>query len=224
MTKQEVLAKSTVLLNGLHPVVKQAAIKLIEYCYDKGIYIRITQGLRTVAEQNALYAQGRTTKGSIVTNAKGGYSWHNFGFAIDFVLIESAYDMKADKNKNGVADWSEVATIAKKLGFEWGGDWTSFKDYPHFQMTFGLTLAQVRNGAIPTQEQLNKVMNLLQIKASKEVKDDDRVDNVKDILTKDNSVFDGFLKDNVNYVSVEVLKALGHKVSWDNNAKKLYIS
>jgi hypothetical protein len=55
-------------------------------------------------------------------------------------------------------------------------------------------------------------------------KDDDQVDKVKDILTKDNSVFDGFMKENVNYVSVEVLKALGHKVSWDNITKKLYIS
>ncbi|MEK4006312.1 C39 family peptidase [Paenibacillus sp. FSL H3-0333] len=55
-------------------------------------------------------------------------------------------------------------------------------------------------------------------------KDDGQVDKVKDILTKDNSVFDGFLKDNINYVSVDVLKALGHKVSWDNNTKKLYIS
>lgn len=55
-------------------------------------------------------------------------------------------------------------------------------------------------------------------------KEDDNVIPVKDILTKDNSVSDGFMKDNVNYVSVEVLKALGHKVTWDNNTKKLYIS
>ncbi|MEK4006105.1 M15 family metallopeptidase [Paenibacillus sp. FSL H3-0333] len=118
MTKQEVLAKSARQLEGLHPVVKQAAIKLISDCYDKGIYIRITQGLRTIAEQNALYAQARTTKGPIVTNAKGGYSWHNFGYAIDFVLIESDYDMKADKNNNKVADWLEVTQVAKAIGFE----------------------------------------------------------------------------------------------------------
>ena len=93
MTIVEVLKKSAVLLENLHPAVKQATIKLISDCYDRGIYIRITQGLRTIAEQNALYAQGRTTKGNVVTNAKGGYSWHNFGYAIDFVLNQSAQNL-----------------------------------------------------------------------------------------------------------------------------------
>ncbi|MEK3792516.1 M15 family metallopeptidase [Paenibacillus sp. FSL R7-0204] len=221
MTKDEVLKKSAVLLDGLHPLVKQATIKLIGDCYDKGIYIRITQGLRTIAEQNALYAQGRTTKGPIVTNARGGYSWHNFGYAIDFVLIDSAYDMKADKFINKVADWSEVAQLAKTIGFEWGGDWTSFKDYPHFQMTFGLTLVDARNGKKPTQAQLNAVLTIVQ---PEPLKEGVNMLKIKAILTKDNSVIEGFNKDNVNYIPVSALTKLGLKVSWDNINKKLYIS
>lgn len=105
-----------------------------------GIKLRVIQGYRTYAEQDALYAQGRTTKGNKVTNAKGGQSNHNFGLAIDVAEI-----------KNGTIDWNEqetvlakVAPIGKKWGFEWGGDWKSFKDKPHFEMMFGKSLSQLR--------------------------------------------------------------------------------
>jgi peptidoglycan L-alanyl-D-glutamate endopeptidase CwlK len=56
--------------------------------------------------------------------------------------------MKRDGDSDKVTDWQEVVQEAKKLGFEWSGDWTSFKDYPQFQMVFGLTLTQLRAGGI----------------------------------------------------------------------------
>ena len=105
----------------------------------------ITDGMRTPAEQDELYAQGRTKPGKIVTNAKGGQSMHNFGLAIDVAFISPA----------GVPQWNELlykkmAVIARKLGFEWGGDWIGFKDMPHFQYTGGLTLPQIQSGQRPT--------------------------------------------------------------------------
>lgn len=118
----------------------------------------ITDGFRSVAEQNRLYEQGRTTKGNIVTNAKGGESYHNYGLAIDFALKTSSgnviWDWQYDGNKNGKADWAEVVSIAKSLGFEWGGDWAQFKDYPHLQMDFGLTIADLQNGERPDESSL----------------------------------------------------------------------
>ncbi|MGM1023566.1 MAG: M15 family metallopeptidase [Bacillota bacterium] len=150
LTLEQVKEKSAPMLDGLHEVVRLAAEQLVERCYKRGVCIRITQGLRTIAEQDGLYAQGRTKPGNIVTNSKGGYSFHNFGVAIDFVLIESGYDVKADKDNDGMADWYEVVAEAEALGFEWGGHWASFKDFPHFQMTFGLTTAQYRAGKKPT--------------------------------------------------------------------------
>ena len=54
-----------------------------------GIDLRVTDGFRTVAQQDKLYAQGRTTKGSIVTKARGGFSNHNFGLAVDVVPFEN---------------------------------------------------------------------------------------------------------------------------------------
>lgn len=52
--------------------------------------------------------------------------------------------MEYDGNDNGKSDWMEVVSIAKDLGFEWGGDWSGFKDYPHLQMTFGLSLRELQ--------------------------------------------------------------------------------
>lgn len=171
LTLDQVKAKSAKNLGGLHPVVLRATEVLIEQSYRKGIYVMITQGLRTVSYQNELYAQGRTQSQLNaaglshvkaqpdkikVTDAKGGTSYHNFGVAVDFALLlpdgkQVTWDMNTDYNSNNIKDWIEVVDLAKKLGFAWGGDWTTFKDYPHFQMTFGLTTADYRAGAKPSE-------------------------------------------------------------------------
>jgi peptidoglycan L-alanyl-D-glutamate endopeptidase CwlK len=159
LTLDQVKLKSESKLTGLQPVVKSATAALIERCHARGVQIIITQGLRTIAEQDALYAQGRTKPGSIVTNARGGYSNHNFGWAIDFALLlpdgrTVSWDTLRDDDKDSLPDWSEVVEEAKKLGFEWGGDWRSFKDMPHFEMVFGLTTTQLRIGREPTPAQI----------------------------------------------------------------------
>lgn len=145
---KELLEKAEKKLQGVHPVVAAKARQLIEEAYREGINVIITQGLRTVEEQNALYAQGRTKPGKIVTNAKGGYSYHNFGLAFDFAILNP------DGSVNWTVDskWKRVGQIGKSLGLEWGGDWKDFKDYPHFQYTFGLSLADLRAGKRPSQQ------------------------------------------------------------------------
>ncbi|MDL5143945.1 M15 family metallopeptidase [Bacillus atrophaeus] len=123
---------------GLHPIVKHNTEILKAAAEKKGISIVITEGFRSIEEQNELYKQGRSKKGNIVTYAKGGESYHNYGLAIDFALQQKngslLWDIEYDGNRNGTSDWLEVVAIAKKLGFEWGGDWKRFKDYPHLQM------------------------------------------------------------------------------------------
>lgn len=136
-------------LNQLHPQVEAAKNQLIKNCQEKQIHIQITQGIRTFAEQNRLYEQGRTKPGKIVTYAKGGQSYHNYGLAIDFVVIDPTtnqptWDFTFDGNQNGRSDWIEVAEEGKKLGFEWGGDWRGFKDYPHLQMPFGQSIWELQ--------------------------------------------------------------------------------
>lgn len=86
---------------------------------------RVVQGYRTFAEQDELYAQGRTKSGIIVTKAKGGQSLHNYGLAVDIMGILN--------NKELINPTNEVVKISKKYNLEWGGEWTT-KDMPHFQI------------------------------------------------------------------------------------------
>lgn len=165
-TLSETVAKSMPAISTVkNEAVRLAAIKWVERCYNRGVEMRITHGTRTAAEQNALYAKGRTVlyengeRLKIVTNAKAGQSYHNYDVALDFVLIKGGYDMKADNDHDGIADWVEVITEAKILGFEWGGDWVSFKDYPHVQMSFGLSIKQLQAGMRPTATQIMAAIN-----------------------------------------------------------------
>ena len=111
------------------------------------------QGLRTIDYQNELYAQGRTKPGKKVTNARGGKSYHNYGLAFDFAILydndgngtfeELSWDIFADHDKDGKSDWREVVDYFKILGYKYGGDWVSIKDFPHLEKSFGYTTAQL---------------------------------------------------------------------------------
>lgn len=133
-------------IDKLHPLVRDKARLLINRVEKElGIKLRAVSTLRTYAEQDELYAKGRTTgkKGEIVTKAKGGQSNHNFGTALDVVpMVNGQPDWKHK-------DWSGIGKIGKEIGFKWGGDWTVAKegivDKPHFEMQFGNTLAQLRS-------------------------------------------------------------------------------
>ena len=142
-------------ITGLHPVVAESEKLLVRKAARRGIEIVITHGFRSNEEQNALFNQGRSIAGNIVTNAQGGESYHNYGLAIDFALRTPEGDvvwaMERDDNGNGQADWMEVVELAKELGFTWGGDWANFPDYPHLQMDFGLSINDLKRGKRPPE-------------------------------------------------------------------------
>lgn len=123
--------------------------------------LRYTWTLRTMAQQNDLYAQGRTRPGRVVTWAKGGESWHNYGLAVDICLVDevgkmASFDTKADFDGDAKADWLEVVALFKKRGWEWGGDWPIEKrDMPHFQKTFGLSIAQAKKKVRPNERYID---------------------------------------------------------------------
>ncbi|MCK9860855.1 M15 family metallopeptidase [Paenibacillus sp. ATY16] len=150
--REQAPAKSTEIA-GLHPIVAEKADELVAQTGKLGIKIMITDDFRSSEEQNALYKKGRSEPGQVVTNVKGGASYHNYGLAVDFALVKPdgdvIWDMEYDGNGNGKSDWMEVVSAAKKLGFAWGGDWTSFKDYPHLQMDFGYSIKDLQNGKRP---------------------------------------------------------------------------
>jgi len=225
----QIINKSAARLTGLYPVVLNATTLLIERCYACGVPILITQGLRTTAEQNALYAQGRTKPGAIVTQAKGGYSYHNYGLAVDFALLlpggtAVSWDMSRDGDGDATADWQEVVRQAKDLGFEWGGDWTSFKDYPHLQMTFGLSLAELRAGAKPSEAAVSTAQAKFREIKTLGAASFDTFDTAT-VQVNGVKVAVGFLDQGVTYAPVRALAAaLGAQISYDSGSKTVHIT
>jgi peptidoglycan L-alanyl-D-glutamate endopeptidase CwlK len=135
----------------LHPLL----IDEVNEIYDEiskalgtGVICRFAHTLRTNKEQDLLFA-----KKPKVTNARGGQSYHNYGLAIDIVLLldkdknntyeTASWNTKLDFDKDGESDWMEVVKIFKMYGWDWGGDW-KFIDAPHFQKTFGLSIKQLQ--------------------------------------------------------------------------------
>lgn len=124
-----------------HPLVMRELTKILGLCLLAGVRLRYTCILRSPEEQNKLYAQGRNgDKKPIVTWVKAWGSYHQYGLAVDIVLMrnekEVTWDHTADLDEDGIADWMEAVEIFKDFGWEWGGDWKN-KDRPHFQKTFG---------------------------------------------------------------------------------------
>jgi len=124
--------KTDAKIKTLHPLLRLKASQFINDVEHRlGKRLKITDALRTFEEQNKLYAKGRTYGGSKVTNAKGGQSYHNFALAFDCYYTN-----------NGIIDFkhpitSQVALIGAELGLDWGGNFRSLKDCPHFQLTKG---------------------------------------------------------------------------------------
>lgn len=136
----------------LHPKLREEAKKIYaEICEAlKGRAIcRFAHTYRSFAEQDELFK-----KVPKVTNAKGGQSYHNYGLAIDIVLLvdkdkngtfESAsWETNVDFDGDGKADWQEVVAIFKRYGWEAGIDW-KFVDAPHFQKSFGYSVNELLN-------------------------------------------------------------------------------
>lgn len=135
----------------LHPVIRNEVQSLLQALIKEEIYIRLTRTLRSFEEQNQLYEKGRKTKGSIVTNARAGESWHNYGLAFDICALlpdlKSVlwdWEYKNPHNLTPYPDLTYATHLFKQSNYEWGGDWKTFIDKPHFQYPHGLTLEQAR--------------------------------------------------------------------------------
>jgi len=112
----------------LQPEVRPLARALVHKAALAGIKIKIISGFRSYEEQDALYAQGRTAPGNIVTNARGGYSNHNFGIAFDVGVFEG------NKYLDDSPKYKAAGVLGMDLGLEWGGSWKTIVDQPHFQL------------------------------------------------------------------------------------------
>ncbi len=132
-------------LFDLHPDVRDMAAAHIAACKAQGIDLLVTSTYRSTAEQNALYAQGRTKPGKKVTNAKGGQSFHNHRLAYDVVPLRNGKPVWGTTGEDGKL-WQRVGELGEAAGLEWAGRWTKFREFPHFQYTGGKPLSYFQNG------------------------------------------------------------------------------
>ena len=132
----------------IHPVLRDEVREIYDVICErvsKKAAVRFTHTLRTFKEQAEIYAKGRTAPGKIVSNARPGRSWHNYGMAVDIVLLVGGgalWDIKTDFDGDGRPDWIEAVQVFKEYGWEAGIDW-KFSDPPHFQKTLGNTIDQM---------------------------------------------------------------------------------
>jgi len=136
-------------IQKMHPKVRaelREQYLTMNMALPKGVRLRFAQTLRTFAEQEAIYAQGRTKPGPVVSHAPAGHSLHNYGLAFDIVILY-------DKDGNGTFEtaswqenshWQKVKDYFKSKGWTWGGDWAGKKrDSPHFEKRFGKTTSDL---------------------------------------------------------------------------------
>lgn len=125
----------------LQPLVKEKVGIMEEVFARSGMPIRVVEGVRSCEKQNELYAQGRTKFGKIVTNAKCGESFHQYGVAVDLIFVDDGYNASDAK-------WDMLGTIGEELGFSWGGRWQNFPDKPHFELTLGYSLKDFQENKV----------------------------------------------------------------------------
>lgn len=124
-------------LDHLHPDMRRLADKFLAECEAAGLDILVTCTFRSHTEQQALFEQGRTKPGRIVTNAKPGKSAHNVmlgpvpaSMALDFVPLVGGKPMW----RNDHPAWQQAGEIAERVGLEWAGRWKRFREFPHVQL------------------------------------------------------------------------------------------
>jgi len=136
----------------IYPDIRVRIIRVYnDICNHYGLQMKCTQGLRSFAEQDALFAQGRTAPGEIVTDARGGESMHNYGCGLDSAFMGP--DPYLKDNKNQKFFWNEYGRFCKLHGLFWGGDFFHNPDRPHAQLTYGQSLGDLKalyqHGGIP---------------------------------------------------------------------------
>jgi len=129
----QLLQSNTQQINTLHPLIRDCVWDLLNYVKKElDIDLIITYAFRSFEEQDLIYEKGRSVIGEIVSYAKSGQSYHNYGLAFD-VRPNISYEEMPSFNF-----WKNIGEIGKRIGFEWGGDFTVIDDKRHFQKRFGL--------------------------------------------------------------------------------------
>lgn len=128
---------TTVKLVGVHPMLIDKVSRILTAMSALGIPMLVTDGVRTLKQQQLLYAQGRTVPGKVVTNADGIVKRSNhqvktdgWGHAVDCAFLIDGTPSWADSHP-----WALYGLMAQSIGLGWGGAWAGFVDRPHIELT-----------------------------------------------------------------------------------------
>lgn len=192
-------------INRCHPRLIELSKKLVSACRGQGLIIGIGESFRTKEEQDALYAKGRTAPGNIVTNAKGSSysSHHQWGTAFDIYRSDGK-----GVYTDGDGFFEKVGKIGKSIGLEWGGDWKSPVDKPHFQLPdWGSTTTKLKK-MYGTPENFMRTWK----------EDTEMVEESKIIINGKEKKVKRILKDGTNYIAIrDIAENLGYDISNKGN-------
>lgn len=192
-------------INKCHPRLIELSKKLVSACKGQGLIIGIGECYRTVEEQDKLYAKGRTIAGAIVTNAKGNTysSHHQWG---------TAFDIYRNDGKGAYNDYdgffAKVGKIGKSIGLEWGGDWKSPVDKPHFQLPdWGSTTTKLKKMYVTPEKFMDTWKGDVEMVEEGKIIIDGKEKKVKRIL-----------KDGTNYIAIrDIAESLGYEIGNKGN-------
>ncbi len=206
-------------IKDLHPTLQRGAQELIKRMAALGYPVGISATYRDNEYQNTLYAQGRTKPGSIVTNAQGGESIHNYRLAFDI------FKNIAGQAFTDMAFFDTAGKLWQDMGGEWGGAWKGFADRPHMQFTNGLSLTQLQKGAVmpdvpmPWEREQAKVTPPPANSAGSEKSADGLIKTLNVLYNGGTISVQAILMNDTNYVKLRDLEKFGFTIGYDDNKK-----
>lgn len=151
------------ILSSVFHDLQSRVLLIYQDIYEKyGLVMRTTCGLRSIEEQDKLYAKGRTAPGNIVTNAKGQDSWHSYGLAVDSCFVGS--DPYLEKHPKGNEIWQYFGKKCEDYQMIWGNTFLRLKDKPHCEKHYDMDLkaCKILYDAVGIQGLWNQINSKLQ--------------------------------------------------------------
>jgi peptidoglycan L-alanyl-D-glutamate endopeptidase CwlK len=109
-------------LEGVHPDLARVVVRAADL---SGVHFTVTEGLRSLERQKALKAAGAST----TLNSR-----HLTGHAVDVAALVEGKVRWDWPLYHRIAAVMKAAAEEMRVPLTWGGDWTTFKDGPHFEL------------------------------------------------------------------------------------------
>ncbi|MEV5118021.1 M15 family metallopeptidase [Stenotrophomonas indicatrix] len=114
---------------GVSPALREKAEAVLAQLAAEGYDVRPVEGYRSPERQAALMASA-----SGVTSVGAHASCHNYGLALDSAVFINGTPSWDLDNPHVLAGYMRFGELSEIVGLNWGGRWTSLRDYPHVEL------------------------------------------------------------------------------------------